>query len=108
MKIYVDKIEFREPAASLQVRKFFDSTMCEMYLHEAMPGVVHVLWEDRYNLVPFVALKNIIIAPQSVPQHQPVGIDALHDTPSGRRVPRKVEDAKKAIAKLDQPKLRPH
>lgn len=49
-------------------------------------------------LIPASSVAAAEVASESIPEHQPVGTPATHDTPSGTRKKRTVEGGKETIA----------
>ncbi len=107
MKIQLDKIETVGRISALGLKDHYDRKYCsELYYDTDLAHYIVVRKPDNVGrkfsgriMVPPSAVSAALVAPESVPTHQPVGTPETHDTPSGRRKQRSVKGGKEEIAK---------
>lgn len=103
MRINLRTVELVEPCSTLGSKKKLAVPHFELYLDDKLPGFVHCRDSaDRYNLVPISYVRNMIVASESVPKHQPVGTPEARDTPKGRKKHYSMKTAKAELAKRTQ------
>jgi len=108
MKIRLDNIQLRDRTTFLGQEKIYRDrpNIADCYFMTEMPDfvVVAVNYEElndtkvRHVMVPMGNIAGMIVCPDDVPKHQPLGIDPRYDTPRGTRKKRTTKTAKAAIA----------